>query len=106
MSSVPTKENTAIWKAAANPWNFSGNIPPSRHRFAMSACAPLGGVNLMTTSTIPTTTRAMMATILMMENQNSISPNARTVVRFSPSSSVTVSTGATHSGRSGHQKLM
>ncbi len=45
-----------------------------------------------------------MATILMMENQNSISPKARTVVRLSPSSTATVITGATHSGRPGHQK--
>ena len=45
-----------------------------------------------------------MATILMMENQNSISPKARTVVRLSPSSTATVITGATHSGRPDHQK--
>ena len=105
ISSVPTKANTAIWKAPTNPWNPLGNRSPPFHRFATLACTPPGEWKPTATMTIPITTKAMIATILMMENQNSISPKAWTVVRFSPSSSATVAVGATHRGRSGHQKL-
>ena len=69
------------------------------------AGAPLGAVKPRSTMTIPTTTSAMMATILMMENQNSISPKALTVARLRLNSRTTVSTGVIHSGRCGHQNL-
>ena len=69
------------------------------------AWAPLGAVNPRSTMRTPTTTSAMMATILMMENQNSISPKALTVARLRPNSRITVTTGVIHSGRCGHQYL-
>lgn len=59
-----------------------GNIPPSFQRFATDACAPLGEVNPIATMAPPTIIRATMATILIMENQNSISPKFFTDTRF------------------------
>ena len=44
-----------------------------------------------------------MATILISANQNSVSPNAFTVGRFSSSSATMPTSAGIHSGRSGHQ---
>ena len=80
-SSVPTKAKIAIWKAPKNPLAPLGKNPPLQ-MLENWAWAPLGVVNSRTTMKKPTTTSAMMATILMMENQNSISPKALTVARL------------------------
>ena len=103
-SSVPTKAKMAIWKAPKNPLAPLGKNPPLQ-MLENWAWAPLGAVNPRTTMKKPTTTSAMMATILMMENQNSISPKALTVARLRLNSRTTVATGTIHNGRSGHQYL-
>ncbi len=93
----------AIWKAPKNPLAPLGKNPPLQ-MLEIWAWAPLGAVKPITTMTTPTTTSAIMATILMMENQNSISPKALTVARLRKNSRTTVTTGVIHRGRSGHQK--
>ena len=95
----------AIWKAPKNPLAPLGKNPPLQ-MLETWAWAPLGAVKPITTMTMPTATSAMMATILMMENQNSISPKALTVARLRTNSRITVTTGVIHRGRSRHQNSM
>ena len=53
--------------------------------------------------TRPTTISDTMATILIIANQNSISPNIFTVARLSVNSSTITASEATQSERSGNQ---
>ncbi|SAI95793.1 Uncharacterised protein [Enterobacter cloacae] len=102
-SSIPTNANTAIWKPAKKPLIPFGNQPPSFHRWANEACTPVGDWKCVSTITSPTTISAMMATILIIANQNSISPNILTVARFRLSSRTITASEATQSDRPGNQ---
>ncbi|MNW39270.1 hypothetical protein D3C74_163580 [compost metagenome] len=102
-SSMPTNANTAIWKPATKPMKPVGNMPPSVHRLEKEAVAESCSKPVMT-MTRPTTISAPMATILISANQNSVSPKAFTVARFSTSSSAMQPSAGIHSGRSPHQK--
>ena len=102
-SSIPTKANTAIWKPAKKPLSPFGNQPPSFHRWAKEASTPVGDLKCIITITRPTTISATMATILIIANQNSISPNILTVARFRPSSSRITASEATQSESPGNQ---
>ena len=55
--------------------------------------------------TRPTTISATMATILMSANQNSVSPKALTVGRFSSSRMTMVAMPGIHSWMPGHSSL-
>ena len=79
-------------------------MPPSFHRLAMEAELPVGDWNAVVTIYSPVQTNAQMATILIMANQNSSSPNIFTVIRFSDSSSATQPMAGSQSGMSGNQK--
>ncbi|STZ74397.1 Uncharacterised protein [Mycolicibacterium fortuitum] len=61
-------------------------------------------MKLVKIMTRPMTINVTIAMILIRANQNSVSPKARTVGRFSPISTTTVASAGIHSGRSGHQK--
>ncbi|MNN13195.1 hypothetical protein D3C81_1262190 [compost metagenome] len=102
-SSIPTKANTAIWKPAKKPIRPCGNMPSSFHRLARLAVRPAGDSKPTRTMYRPVPTRARIATILIMANQNSISPNIFTVIRFSDSSRPTQASAGAHWGRSGNQ---
>ena len=102
-SSMPTKANTAIWKPAKKPIIPLGNMPPSFQRLDRLAARPAGETKAAPTMYSPVATRATMATILIMANQNSISPNSFTVSRFRPSSRPTQAMAGAHCGRSGNQ---
>ncbi|MNO02281.1 hypothetical protein D3C81_2226360 [compost metagenome] len=78
-------------------------MPPSFHRLARSAVRPDGDWKPTSTMYRPVPTRARMATILIIANQNSISPNIFTVIRFSDSSRPTQASAGAHWGRSGNQ---
>ena len=80
-SSMPTKAKTAIWKPATKPMNSFGKKPPWLHRLVKVA-GPASDWKPVKIMTRPTTISATMATILISANQNSVSPNAFTVVRF------------------------
>ncbi len=105
-SSMPTKAKTAIWKPATKPMKPVGNMPPSFHRLENFASAPFGATKPRRTMTAPTITRAAMARILMMANQNSISPKALTEGMFSRRRSTIVASAGIQSWRSGHQNEM
>ena len=77
-------------------------MPPSFQRFATDACAPLGEVKPTAIMPPPTMIRATMATILIMENQNSISPKFFTETRFRVSSTPMTASAGIHACRSGH----
>ena len=99
-SSMPTKANTAIWKPATKPMNSFGKNPPWLHRFVKVA-GPASELKPLKIMNRPTTISAAMAMILISANQNSVSPNAFTVVRFSSSRMATVARPGIHSGRPG-----
>ncbi|MNC36565.1 hypothetical protein D3C75_850910 [compost metagenome] len=102
-SSMPTKANTAIWKPAKKPLMPFGNIPPSFHRCENDATVPVGDWNCMAIITSPAMISPTMATILIIANQNSISPNIFTVARFRPSNSNMHSNEAIHCDSPGNQ---
>ena len=99
-SSMPTKANTAIWKPATKPMNSLGKKPPWLHRLVKLAC-PASLWKPLKIMNMPTMIRAAMAMILMRANQNSVSPNALTVVRFSSSRMATVARPGIQSGSPG-----
>ncbi|SVK54589.1 Uncharacterised protein [Acinetobacter baumannii] len=100
---MPMKANTAIWKPAKKPLMPFGNMPPSFHRWVKEATVPVGDWNCMAIITNPATISPTMATILIIANQNSISPNIFTVARLRPSSNSTHSSEAIHCDSSGNQ---
>lgn len=72
----------AAGKAARKPPAPRGKIPPWLQRWAKEAWVPLGALKPVTTMPTPTRISTTMATILMIANQNSISPKSRTVSRL------------------------
>ena len=78
-------------------------MPPSFHKLARLAVRPAGELKPVSTMYKPVPTRVTMATILIIANQNSTSPNSFTVSRFRLSSTATQAIAGAHCGKSGHQ---
>ncbi|MCY1232817.1 hypothetical protein D9M72_453320 [compost metagenome] len=97
-SSMPAKAKMAIWKPRMKPNMPCGNMPPSFQMLARLATAPLGEVKCVAIMTMPVPISARMATTLMIANQNSASPKALTVGRFSRISTTGVIRAGIHSG--------
>ena len=102
-SSMPRNAKNAIWKPARKPTAPVGKNPPSLTRLLSDATWPSGEVKPVNSITAATAIRATIATILISANQNSISPNSRTAIRFRLSSSAINAVAASHFGTSGHQ---
>ena len=96
----------AIWKPPRKPVNPVGKKPPWLQRLETAAAVPSVSTVPMATMAKPTTTRAMIATILMSANQNSVSPKALTVIALRAKSSRVVAPIGIHAGKSGHQKCV
>ena len=86
--------------------NPVGKKPPWLQRLETAAAVPSVSTVPMATMAKPTTTRAMIATILMSANQNSVSPKALTVIALRAKSSRVVAPIGIHAGKSGHQKCV
>ena len=84
-SSTPTKAKMAIWNPARKPSRPLGNMPPCVHKLLTLAVVPAALVNPVKIIHKPTAINTIIAVILTIANQNSISPNSFTVTRFSPS---------------------
>ena len=102
-SSIPTKAKTAIWNPAKKPLKPFGNQPPSFHKCVNDASTPVGDWKCIITMIKPTTISDTMATILIIANQNSISPNIFTVARFRTSNRMITDNEATQSESPGNQ---
>ncbi len=113
ISSVPPKLNITTTNAIIRPvhvpsalWDIRpcGRNPPSTvNQFAKLARMPEAVGTLAMTTYRPPRIIASTATILMMANQNSNSPNLFTPIRFSAAMATRNTTADTHFGMFGNQ---
>ena len=113
ISSVPPKLNMTTTSAMSRPVQvpsalrcmtpFGRNPPSSANQLAKLARMPesVGRLNAMTAT--PPTIMASTATILMMANQNSISPNLLTPIRLAAVMTTRKNAADAHCGMFGNQ---
>ena len=113
MSSVPPKLNITTTNAIMRPVHVPsalrvirpcGRNPPSTvNQFAKLARMPEAVGTLATITYRPPRIMAITATILMMANQNSNSPNLLTPIRFNAAITTRNTAAETHLGMFGNQ---
>ena len=105
-NSIPKKANTAIWNPAKKPVTPCGKNASGSVICEKDALTPFGDTKPITTKLIPKIKKATIATILIMANQNSVSPNIFTVSKFNTVKMVMVAKAGIHTGKSGYQNCM
>ena len=113
MISMPPKANITTAKAETKPSRPFGNQPPCDQRFEMPVAAwrtalPSDAVELKPKKMIqaPPAIIAQIATTLISDSQNSISPNILTAHRFRPAMISVMPSDHSHGGTSGNQSPM
>ena len=101
--STPMNEKMPIWKPSTKPLAPMGNMPPWLQRFEIEATSPTGFWKRVAIRKIPTPIRPRIATILMIANQNSVSPKVFTLTRLIALISTKNAAAVAQVGMSGYQ---